>query len=97
MDRSTCENLLDAQYSKNPYLADNISKITTLSRGIDKSTCLQLMGSVSGVKNFLFKRSQYTKDMINAPQTLPTQEQTNTSKTETTTATTTQFNFSEML
>ena len=62
MDRSTCENLLDAQYQKNATLGDNISRLTSLSRGKDKAACLQQMGGVSEVKSFLFTKSQYEKN-----------------------------------
>ncbi|HCY21706.1 TPA: hypothetical protein DIC40_07875 [Patescibacteria group bacterium] len=46
-------------YDKNPILAENISKITNTAWGADKSYCIQRMGGVSSVKNFLFKKTSY--------------------------------------
>ena len=59
---SQCESQLQDTYETNPVLADNLSKITNSAWKLDKASCLQQMGGVSGVKNFLFKKSQYIAD-----------------------------------
>ncbi|AHB41546.1 hypothetical protein P148_SR1C00001G0756 [candidate division SR1 bacterium RAAC1_SR1_1] len=59
MNLIQCEQQLQAVYDKNPILAENISKITNTAWGADKSYCIQRMGGVSSVKNFLFKKTSY--------------------------------------
>jgi hypothetical protein len=59
MNLTQCEQQLQTVFDKNPILGENISKITNTAWGTDKSYCLQRMGGVSSVKNFLFKKSAY--------------------------------------
>ncbi|MDD3262893.1 MAG: hypothetical protein PHR61_03520 [Candidatus Absconditabacteria bacterium] len=59
MNLTQCEQNLQAVYEKNPILGENISQITSLAWGEDKSECLNLMGGVTNVKTFIFQKSSY--------------------------------------
>lgn len=59
MNLAQCELQLQTLYNKNPVLAENISKITSDAWWTDKAYCLERMGGVTNVKNFLMKKSAY--------------------------------------
>ena len=79
------------QYAKNPTWLENISQLTSIARTKDKSTCMQMMGGTTQIKNFLLG-NQYTPAPI-ATQgpwfgTLPSQKDQQAAQVNTTTTTT---------
>lgn len=59
MNLSQCEQALQNQYDKLPNQLDNISRLTSLSRGKDKADCLSKIGGTTKVKQFVTDRSAY--------------------------------------
>lgn len=59
MNLTQCELSLQSTYEKNPNFWENISQLTSLAWGSEKSQCLQLMWGVSNVKTFVFQKSSY--------------------------------------
>ena len=43
MELGLCEQLIKNNYDKNPASLENISQLTNISRGKDKTSCMQLM------------------------------------------------------
>ncbi|MEI7557380.1 MAG: hypothetical protein WCJ45_00565 [bacterium] len=43
MELGVCEQMIKNQYDKNPAGLENISQLTNISRGKDKSACIQMM------------------------------------------------------
>ncbi len=57
MDIASCQGSLLIQYAKTPALSGNISKLTTLAWGKDKTSCLSSLGGTSATKQFLAKNA----------------------------------------
>ena len=60
MNLSQCEQALQAQYDKNPGQLDNISQLTNLARSKDKLPCMNQMGGIAHIKQFLTDKQSYT-------------------------------------
>ncbi len=61
MDINTCKTLLAKQYQKDPNQAQNISKLSNIARGDNKSECVNTLGGLNGVKTFV---SQWAGDFF---------------------------------
>lgn len=57
MDIASCQGSLLIQYAKTPALSGNISKLTTLAWGKDKSSCLASLWGTSATKQYLEKNA----------------------------------------
>ncbi len=53
MELWLCEQLIKNNYEKKPTSLENISQLTSISRGKDKLGCMQAMGGTTQIKNFL--------------------------------------------
>ncbi|MCX6823120.1 MAG: hypothetical protein NTX91_03980 [candidate division SR1 bacterium] len=82
MNVSQCEQVLQTQYDSNPGQLDNISQLTNLARSKDKLSCMDQMGGIAHIKQFLTDKQSYTAYQGSKPTT------TTTVQTTTTTATT---------
>ena len=78
MNLTQCEQQLQTIYDQNPILGENISKITNTAWGKDKAYCLQRMGGVSNIKNFLFKKASYVQPKDDIETVSQTSQQTTT-------------------
>jgi len=57
MEIGLCEQLLQNAYQKSPTGLENISQLTSTARGKDKAVCMQLMGGITQIKNFLLGKN----------------------------------------
>lgn len=57
MEIGLCEQLLQNAYQKNPTGLENISQLTSTARGKDKAVCMQVMGGITQIKNFLLRKN----------------------------------------
>lgn len=54
-----CEQTLQNRFDKNPNQGDNLSQLTSNARTGQKSTCIDQMGGISQIKNFLTDKVVY--------------------------------------
>ena len=81
MNLGQCEQALQTQFDKNPNSLDNISQLTNLTRSKDKPSCMDQMGGISHIKEFLTNKDAYLAFQKTNPVPTTTVQTTTTATT----------------
>ncbi|MDR0608055.1 MAG: hypothetical protein LBG52_07105 [Candidatus Peribacteria bacterium] len=86
LSQSVCQSQLEAQFVKSFSQSENIGKLTTDARGENKYDCIDAMGGMVAVNNFL-QQTQLNKSEISSTTQHGVPAATSTSSTQTSTQT----------
>ena len=78
MNLSQCEQALQTQYNSNPNSMDNISQLTNLARSKNKLSCMNQMGGIAHIKQFLTNKDAYLAFQKTNPVQITTVQTTTT-------------------
>jgi len=83
MELWLCEQLIQNTYKKNPASLENISQLTNNARWQNKASCIEMMGGITQIKNFLLEKEYTPNKQTTTTPTKTTSTQIQSTKSET--------------